>query len=47
MNRIETGENLATLTGRGNSVLAVVFSPDGRLLASSSRYGTIREWAVR
>ncbi|WP_045877743.1 TIR domain-containing protein [Pseudofrankia sp. DC12] len=36
-----------SLVGHISKVLAVVFSPDGETLASSSRDGTIRLWDVR
>src|SRR5262249_22865586 len=35
------------LKGHGGSVMAVAFSPDSKLLASSSRDGSIRLWDAR
>jgi WD40 repeat protein len=42
-----TGEALATLEGHRAVITDVVFSSDGRLLASSSDDGTIRVWAAK
>lgn len=41
-----TGEELAKLTGHEQRILRIRFSPDGKLLASSSRDKTIRLWEV-
>src|SRR5262249_19608316 len=40
----ETGECVATLTGHGDRVYAVRYSPDGSILASVSNDGTVRLW---
>jgi WD40 repeat protein len=39
-----TGHPLATLTGHTSSVYAVVFSPDGKTLATASADHTARLW---
>ena len=41
-----TGERRATLLGHTKDVEDIVFSPDGRILASSSKDNTIRLWDV-
>jgi len=41
---VETGEQLHTLTGHAGSVTALVYSPQGDLIASSSEDRTIRIW---
>ncbi|HYW85830.1 MAG TPA: WD40 repeat domain-containing protein, partial [Spirochaetia bacterium] len=42
--RTETGERLLTLNGHAFTVFSVVFSPDGRFLASGSSDDTCRIW---
>lgn len=44
---LETGRLERSLTGHTNWISALAFSPDGRLLASSSLDGTIKLWNVR
>ena len=41
---IDTGKQLALLTGHTDRVDVVTISPDGRILASSDANGTIRLW---
>ena len=44
---IETGENVATLSGHPSSIISLAFSPDGKTLASSSGDGTITLWDMK
>jgi WD40 repeat protein len=39
-----TRREIATLKGHGSSVLSVVFSPDGKTLASGSSDHTVKLW---
>ena len=41
-----TGEQKRTFTGHTRGIQSLVFSPDGRTLASGSWNGTIRLWEV-
>jgi WD40 repeat protein len=43
----ETGQELVTLTGHTGVVSGVAFSPDGTRLATASRDGTMRVYALR
>jgi hypothetical protein len=44
---VETGEEVLTLEGHAARVTAVVYSPDGRRLFSSSLDGTVKVWHAR
>jgi WD40 repeat protein len=39
---VASGRELRTLTGHSNYVYSVAFSPDGLILASGSRGGTVK-----
>ena len=43
---VETGKELAKLTGHSSGVHSVAFSPDGTKLASGSKDGTVRLWNI-
>ncbi|RPH88674.1 MAG: WD40 repeat domain-containing protein, partial [Chroococcales cyanobacterium metabat2.561] len=43
---VATGKQLRTLAGHSNVVWSVVYSPDGRYLASGSWDNTIKIWRV-
>jgi WD40 repeat protein len=43
---VATGKNTATLKGHAGMVWSVVFSPNGKTLASSSHDGTVKLWDV-
>ncbi len=44
---IGSQQEIATLRGHRNTVRALVFSPDGKTLASGSQDGTVKFWSVR
>ncbi len=44
---MSTGDIIATLEGHNDAIFSVVFSPDGRTLASGSRDGTILMWDLQ
>lgn len=44
--RVDTGQQLHTLTGHTGEVWQVAFSPDGTLLATTGSGGTARIWRL-
>ena len=44
--RISSGERIKTLIGHSDKVLSVIFSPNGKYLASGSRDKTIGVWRI-
>jgi WD40 repeat protein len=44
---LKSGELLYTLTGHSGAMISLAFSPDGQMLASSSKDGTIQLWQLQ
>jgi len=44
--QVSDGSPVSTLEGPADTVLSLDFSPDGRLLASSSGDGVVQFWGV-
>lgn len=42
-----TGARIVTLKGHQDSIQSLTFSPDGKMLASSSQDGTLKLWSLR